>query len=266
MCLFESYCTDKLLNRDTNPIIIYLCKILIFDIQQPINGFRISDIFIHVYDGILFIQNLMSGLLDSCKHWNMHLLIFPMFKLRQYLINHFDYMIQLNGYSTLITKIKNIYIWILIQIIYVIIYLNGLLFGFNSLCLHLLQILCAFEATILIKQNDIFKSEKNKMNLAIQQRIVSFNDSILLQLFSLDLCLPDDIIRLLHEFVKSDYNDFKNTVKHDDCSVKFMDLNWIKNRYGCRKKCFNISLVEILSWKILKYWFIFKKYVLVFLR
>eukprot|EP00483_Globobulimina_turgida_P003427 UN03433 len=110
---FQSSSNKKILNYKTNPIIIYLCKIMVYDILKPIDYLILNPIIISSILIIFCIDNV-----EIWSRFSLRIVIFYSFFLRKLIecISYFHNILstkvddwrQQNNYQMLLRNMENI--------------------------------------------------------------------------------------------------------------------------------------------------------------
>eukprot|EP01083_Nonionella_stella_P268035 905738_1 len=215
-------CSCKLLNPESNPIILYFCKIILFDIIKPI-----KDIF-----SFTFILDLCCSVIRLITHMIT-------------VVIHVTIMtaLELSSISPTVDAIVTAYITVLVHALVLLSWFSAWLIRFvMSIQLQPLP----FHWMTMIQS-----ANRKQANGFVRKCLLK----------SFDEYLPPDIIGLIHEYVNIESMDDVGECVYLCATLveverfQTMDLLWVKTRYKMRAKLDHVTWFEMFSWQLLIIWF-----------
>eukprot|EP01083_Nonionella_stella_P160243 523603_1 len=262
-------------SSETNPIVLYLCKIILFDIIYPIYtiqvhfnkiGFGFQLKFDSPVDALCHLCELINSLVDWIDFVIQHIVdICDIFKC--YLTGLIEMLVHHNivikflpiicriinlGPRTLtsnntITRVFIIKLYSLFRFLMLVL----LMFTYHSLAtIHFIALVAMVGLQALCSMMWKFTF---LYGLQLELQIL---------LSVLDTTLPHDIIQVIHEYIlmDSDENDLCELMNPNESvkrlrELEHMNLEFVVMRCKTRVQYNNITWIERVSWKILSLWF-----------
>eukprot|EP01083_Nonionella_stella_P091961 257223_1 len=268
-------CGQKLLHSETNPIVLYLCKIILFDIMDPIDQFRFNMQFGFLFDFLFHPLSVGSVLID----WIVFFIEYPVLichvlntKIMSFILmmrHHFQSILQGPLSNFMGNRIVSFSIGLFVLFWRFVVFL----LTFTVVSLSWIQTIgrrsqCRLYGLDKMMSEFVcngLKSEQQTMKHWLQEKIKFLNaHQLQVMLNAFDNILPHDIICVVHEYIIVD--EFSELVDSNETLKRLrefrnMNLEFVMTRYKTRTQCNNITLIERMSWEILILWFKLKQLV-----